>query len=171
MKRLNEFPAFNLLNDLLDRRICTVEAGTSQRRILGVDYGSQRIGLSLSDPLGIIAKPIEAIKNTENLFTDIQRLSEKKRVQLIVVGMPLNLKGQYSQKTEEVQEFIRSLRSHIDIEVVTWDERFTTTIAKQSMFTMGMKKKERRMRDGRVDSMAAAIMLQGFLDRTNRSRA
>lgn len=85
--------------------------------------------------------------------------------------MPLNLKGQYSQKTEEVQEFIRSLRSHIDIEVVTWDERFTTTIAKQSMFTMGMKKKERRMRDGRVDSMAAAIMLQGFLDSTNRSRA
>jgi putative Holliday junction resolvase len=85
-------------------------------------------------------------------------------VKLIVVGMPLNLKGQHAQKAEEVQEFIERLKSELDIEVVKCDERFTTTIAQKTMISMGTKKKERQKRDGRIDSMAASIMLQGFLD-------
>jgi putative Holliday junction resolvase len=146
-----------------------VEAATTYQRILGVDYGSQRVGLSLSDPLGIIAQPIDALKNDLSLFLNLQQLSIRENVRLIVVGMPFNLKGQQAQKADEVQKFIKLLKVKLSIEVVAWDERFTTTIAHQTMRTMGTKKKERQKKDGRIDSMAAAIILQGFLDNTKHS--
>lgn len=146
-----------------------MEITISRQRILGIDYGSQRIGLSLSDPLNLIAQPIKAMKNNSSLIADLKQLSIRENVKLIVVGMPLNLKGQYAQKAEEVQEFIERLKSEIGIEVVKWDERFTTTIAQKTMISMGTKKKERQKRDGRIDSMAASIMLQGFLDSSRHS--
>ena len=147
------------------------EAITMHQRVLGVDYGSERVGLSLSDPLGLIACPIPALKNTAELISHLQQVSTREHVNLIVVGMPDNLKGQVAQKAEEVQKFVNVLKEHIGIEVVTWDERFTTTLAHKTMQSMGTKKKERQKKDGRIDSMAAAIMLQGYLDRQNRSRA
>jgi putative Holliday junction resolvase len=148
-----------------------VDAAPSYERVLGIDYGSQRVGLSLSDPLGIIAQPIEALKNDSSIFGHLQQLSAREHVKLIVVGMPLNLKGQHAQKADEVQKFIELLKGATGIEVVVWDERFTTTMAHQTMLTMGTKKKERRKKDGRIDSMAAAIILQGFLDHTKHSHS
>lgn len=148
-----------------------MDAAPSYQRVLGVDYGSQRVGLSLSDPLGIIAQPIEALKNDSSVFVHLQQLSARENVKLIVVGMPLNLKGQHAQKADEVQKFIELLKGATGIEVVVWDERFTTTMARQTMLTMGTKKKERRKKDGRIDSMAAAIILQGFLDHTKHSHS
>jgi len=68
-----------------------------------------------------------------------------------------------------VQKFIELLKAKLGIEVAVWDERFTTTIAHQTMLAMGTKKKERQKKDGRIDSMAAAIILQGFLDNTKHS--
>ena len=85
--------------------------------------------------------------------------------------MPLNLKGKQAQKAEEVQSFISELQENIGIEVITWDERFTTTIAQKTLIAMGTKKKERQKKDGRIDSMAAAIILQGYLDCTKHSRS
>jgi len=146
-----------------------VETTATHRRILGVDYGSQRVGLSLSDPMGIIAQPVEALKNDSSLFIHLQQLSARENVKLIVVGMPFNLKGQHAQKADEVQKFIELLKAKLGIEVAVWDERFTTTIAHQTMLAMGTKKKERQKKDGRIDSMAAAIILQGFLDNTKHS--
>lgn len=140
-------------------------------RVLGIDYGSVRIGVSVSDPLGLIAQPIEAFRNDTSLFANLRQVSTKKNVTLIVVGMPLNLKGQKAQKAEEVQEFIGRLKEELGIEILTWDERFTTTIANQTMLAMGTKKKERQRKDGRIDSMAAAVMLQGYLDSTKHSRS
>ncbi len=148
-----------------------MDAATTYERILGIDYGSQRIGLSLSDPLGIIAQPIEALKNDSSLFVHLQQLSTRENVKLIVVGMPFNLKGQHAQKANEVQKFIELLKVKLDIEVVACDERFTTTIAHKTMLTMGTKKKERQKKDGRIDSMAAAIILQGFLDNVKHSHS
>ena len=144
---------------------------TDHTRILGIDYGSHRVGLSLSDPLGIIARPIEAIKNDSDLIDGLKQTVKCESIKLVVVGMPLNLKGQHAQKAEEVQKFIERLKKEIDIEVATWDERFTTTIAHQTMITMGTKKKERQKKNGRIDSMAAALILQGFLDSTKHSRS
>ena len=141
----------------------------SYRRVLGIDYGSVRVGLSLSDPLGLIAQPIEAFRNDASLFANLEQVSARENVALIVVGMPFNLKGQKAQKAEEVQKFIEHLKKELDIEIRTWDERFTTTIANQTMLAMGTKRKERQKKDGRIDSMAAAVMLQGFLDSMRHS--
>jgi putative holliday junction resolvase len=146
-----------------------VSTTTLHHRILGIDYGSVRIGLSLSDPLGIIAQPIEAYKNDAMFYFHLKHVTAHENVSLIVVGMPYNLKGQKAQKADEVQKFIGQLQEKLCIEIVTWDERFTTTIADQTMLAMGTKKSERQKKDGRIDSMAAAVMLQGFLDRTNHS--
>jgi putative Holliday junction resolvase len=125
----------------------------------------------MSDPLGIIAQPINALENNSTTIANLQYLSHQEHVKLIVVGMPFNLKGQRAHKAEEVQKFIDLLKTKLDIEIVTWDERFTTTIAHKTMLTMGTKKKERQKKDGRIDSMAAAIMLQGFLDSTKQSHS
>jgi putative Holliday junction resolvase len=144
---------------------------TSYQRILGIDYGSRRIGLSISDPLCLIAQPIEALQNNQSLFTNLKRLINSENIKTIVVGMPLNLKGQHGKKADEVQEFIELLRNKLYIEVTTWDERFTTTIAQNTMLVMGTKKKERQKKDGRIDSMAAAVMLQGFLDSARQSHS
>ena len=157
-------------NDSREKGISIVGLITIHQRILGVDYGSERVGLSLSDPLGLIARPMPAMKNTADLVTRLQQFSNMEHVNLIVVGMPYNLKGQVAQKAEKVQKFVTVLRETTGMEVVTWDERFTTTIAHKTMHIMGTKKKERQKKDGRIDSMAAAIMLQGYLDRQNQSR-
>jgi putative holliday junction resolvase len=141
-----------------------METTPSFKRILGIDYGSLRVGLSLSDPLGIIAGPIDALKNDPLLFSKIKQLTVRENVKLIVVGMPLNLKGLEAYKAKEVNNFVERLKAELDIEVVTLDERFTTTIAQKTMIAMGTKKKERQQKNGRIDSMAAAIILQGYLD-------
>lgn len=142
---------------------------TSHQRILGIDYGSHRVGLSISDPLGLIAQPIGALQNDNSLFTNLKRLVNSEDIKIIVVGMPLNLKGQRGKKADEVQQFIELLKTKLEVEVMIWDERFTTTIAQKTILAMGTKKKERQKKDGRIDSIAASIMLQGFLDSTKRS--
>ena len=148
-----------------------MENTKSYQRILGIDYGSVRVGLSVSDPLGLIAQPIEAFRNDASLFTNLRQVAARENIALIVVGMPLNLKGQKAQKAEEVQKFIERLKEELGIEILTWDERFTTTIANQTMLAMGTKKKERQKKDGRIDSMASAVMLQGYLDSLKNSRS
>jgi putative holliday junction resolvase len=140
-----------------------------EKRILGIDYGTTRIGLSLSDPLQIIAQPHKTIANTTKTIAEICHIVREESVGLIVVGMPFNLKGEKGKKAQEVDEFIGQLEEATGTEVVHWDERFTTSIAHQTLLDMGTKREERRKNKGRVDSMAAAIMLQGFLDSRKRS--
>lgn len=139
------------------------------RRILGIDYGSRRIGIALSDPLQIIAQSLETIENNKMFFERLKEIIQKEQVELIVVGMPFNLKGEKAQKAQEVEKFIAHLKKEVEIEVFTWDERFTSSLAQTSLVQMGTKKKQRREEKGRIDAMAAAIMLQGFLDSRKRS--
>jgi putative holliday junction resolvase len=146
-----------------------MESSTDCKRILGIDYGSRRVGLALSDSLALIALPIQAVKNDPSLINSLKEVLNREKVKIIVVGMPYNLRGQKAQKADEVQEFITKLKTGLNIEVVTWDERFTTTIAQKTMIAMGTKKKDRQKKDGRIDSMAAALILQGFLDSTKHS--
>jgi putative Holliday junction resolvase len=134
-----------------------------EERILGLDYGSKRIGISLSDPLKITAQALESVPNDERGMKRLQALIRERNVALVVVGMPFNLKGERAYKAKEVESFIHRLKQTTDVEIVIWDERFTTTIARQTLLQMGSKRKDRRNR-GRVDAMAAAIILQGFLD-------
>ena len=139
------------------------------KRIVGIDYGSRRVGISLSDPLGIIAQPKGTLINNDGLFDDLREIIESNGVSLVIVGMPLNLKGQKGKKAEEVGEFITRLKQETGVDVVEWDERFTTSIARQTLIDLGTKKKDRRDGKHQVDSMAAAVILQSFLDSTKRS--
>ncbi|HWP81251.1 MAG TPA: Holliday junction resolvase RuvX [Bacteroidota bacterium] len=141
---------------------------TQQTRLLGIDYGTKRIGLSLSDPLRITAQPFETVANDSKLWNRLREIIHQQEVEFVVVGMPLNLKGEQAMKAREVESFIQRLKLEIGCKVVAWDERFTSSIAQESMLRMGTKKKDRRQK-GRIDSMAAAIMLQGFLDSTKVS--
>jgi putative Holliday junction resolvase len=140
-------------------------------RIIGVDYGSKRIGLSISDPLGVIARPIDALTNDDEFFNALKAIVVREKIKLFVVGMPFNLKGQVAFKAEEVRIFIDQLKREIGLDVVSWDERFTTSIAQQTLREMGTKKSERQKKDGRIDSMAAAILLQNYLDSVKYSRS
>jgi putative Holliday junction resolvase len=142
---------------------------TEDVRVLGVDYGTTRIGLSVSDPLGILARPLETLANNEGTWTKLRELVTEKGIRLVVVGMPYNLKGEKGQQAKAVELFVGRLKRELSVEVVVWDERFTSTIAQRTLLSMGTTRKQRRTDKGRVDAMAAAVMLQSFLDSTKRS--
>jgi len=137
-------------------------------RILGIDYGSERIGLALSDPLGVLARPHETLRNDPTLWHRLKSIVAAEHVLQIVVGMPLNLKGKKGKKAEEVEVFIERLKAETRADVTTWDERFTSTMAHQTLIAMGTTRKSRQNDKGRVDAMAAAILLQSYLDRRKR---
>lgn len=145
-----------------------ISAGAFER-ILGVDVGTRRIGLALSDPLGITAQPISPIEPTDAGWKSLAELIARESVRLVVVGLPLNLKGERGKAVELMSAFVDRLKVMTGVPVLEWDERFTTTIAQRSMREASTKKR-REQRDGTLDSMAAAILLQSYLDSTKHSR-
>jgi putative Holliday junction resolvase len=134
------------------------------KRVLGIDYGSRRIGIAISDPLRLIARALTVVQNSPSAVDEIRRLAEEYDVDTVVVGLPLNLKGESGMKAVEVGEFIDALRRVISCTIATVDERFTSSIAAATLRTMGTKKTSRREK-GTVDAMAAALIAQSFLDR------
>jgi len=132
-------------------------------RVLGLDYGERRIGLALSDPLGIIAKPLTIIdrKKTVDHISRITEIVFEKKITSIVVGLPLTLKGHYSKQTEIVLAFIDQLKSNLKIPVVAIDERLSSVAAEKALQTQAVKTGYEK---GRVDETAAAIFLQEYLD-------
>ena len=134
-------------------------------RILGIDYGSKRIGIAVSDPLNIIARGVTVLPNTPKMIGEIKRMAEEFGVEKIVVGIPYNLKGRKDSMAEEVEGFIRLLASELKVEIVRQDERFTSRTARQTLLEMNVGKMKRRSK-GRIDEMASALILQGYLDRT-----
>ncbi|MDI6767471.1 MAG: Holliday junction resolvase RuvX, partial [Bacteroidota bacterium] len=136
-------------------------------RILGIDFGSVRIGIAISDPIGIIAQGITVIQNSPNAFDEIKEVIEQYHPVKIVIGMPLNLKGEKGKKAEEVEIFVKELENRFHLEVILADERFTSKIAHRLLQEFGVKKKKRREKE-RIDKMAAALILQGYLDGQHR---
>ena len=132
-------------------------------RILGIDYGERRVGLAVSDPLEIIAKPLRVIdrKNTSNIFSEILIIVKQRNVSKIVVGLPLTLKGKYSEQTKVVHNFIDQLKQVVNIPVVHIDERLSSLAAIRSLNELGIKTGHQK---GRIDETAAAIILQEYLD-------
>jgi putative Holliday junction resolvase len=134
-----------------------------QQRILGIDYGSRRIGIAVSDPMNIIARSVGVVINSPSMFDKIRTLVLEYAAVKIVVGMPYNLKGEKGSKAQEVEAFIDRLRQELSIEVVAADERFTSSTAMQTLVDMGVPKKQRQVKS-KIDEMAAALILQGYLD-------
>lgn len=132
-------------------------------RILGIDYGERRIGIALSDPLGIIAKPLTVIDR--NISTDyISQLLDivsSKQITNIVVGLPLTMMGGKSKQTEIVLSFIDQLKEVLSIPIITVDERLSSIAAKKSLQEQAIKTGHNK---SRIDETSAAIFLQEHLD-------
>ncbi len=133
-------------------------------RCLGIDYGSKRIGIAISDPLNIIARPLKYIHASSDVQKEFQKLLEEFEIKTFVIGMPYNLKGEKGQAALDVEQFITDVLSHFPIEVVRWDERFSTKQVHQTLREMNVKKKQRQSKE-MIDAMAAAVTLQSYLDR------
>jgi RNAse H-fold protein YqgF len=139
------------------------------KRVLGIDFGTVRVGVAVSDPLRIIAQSVGAFPNDATIFDNVTKIAEQYDIGLVVIGMPYTLKGEKGIKAGEVDKFIQRLKERLRVEIVSLDERFTSRIAQQTLIQMGTTKKQRRSDKGRVDAMASALILQSFLDRTKHS--
>ena len=137
------------------------------KRILGLDHGDRRIGLALSDPLQIIAKPFKTIdlKFTKNIFDLLNSIIEEYDIEKIIVGYPITLKNEFSIQTEKVLKFVELLKKNIQIEVELYDERLTSQIAQKSLVMQGIKTGHNKED---VDKTAAAVFLQNYLDENKK---
>ena len=136
-------------------------------RLLGLDVGNRRIGMAVSDPLGITAQGIDTLQR-RNKRTDFQQLAKVIRhynVSEIVVGLPLRLSGTESAQTEKVTVFAEELRDKFAIPVHLWDERLTSVQANRLLREAELSIEKRA---ASVDRMAAVLILQSFLDARSR---
>lgn len=145
-----------------------MSSASPQGKILALDYGSVRIGVALSDETGTIAFGKKVISNQPSLYSQIEDIVKSENVIEIVIGYPLNLKGEKTEQTLEVEKFESELTAFLSgnkffIPVIKWDERLTSIMAETSMITSGMKKKKRRDK-GNIDVISAALILQSYLD-------
>jgi putative Holliday junction resolvase len=132
-------------------------------RILCVDYGHKRLGLALSDEMGVTAQPLGKIEEEaeEDQIEAVEKVAAKHEVSEIVVGLPLTMKGHVSRSASRVIAFARELNKRLCIPIVTWDERLSTKESERILIEAGMNRSERK---GVVDSVAAAVILQSYLD-------
>lgn len=135
----------------------------SNKRTLAIDYGERRVGLALSDELGIIASGIGTVDNDPSLLSRLLTLLAERGVARIVIGLPLSLKGTEGDIARAVRVFAEQLGAAANLPVQLIDERFTSSLAEQAIRDMGVGKKKRRDK-GKIDEVAAVILLQGFLD-------
>lgn len=132
-------------------------------RILGIDHGTKRMGIALSDELQMIAQPLEFIP-AEPFADFLKRLKEilrDKQVEQIVIGIPRNMDGSYGPAALKVQEFVAVLKETIAIPIKMWDERLTSAQANRYLIQADVRRDKRREK---VDKTAAAILLQSYLD-------
>ena len=133
-------------------------------RTIGIDYGSARVGVAVSDPLGIFASPLETVPSAK-IIDYLQSYAVSETVERFVVGWPLNLNGEPAQAAADVEAFLKRLRKAFpQVPVELEDERFTSVLAHRAMIDGGMKKRERRDKNS-VDRISAAIILQSWLDK------
>jgi putative Holliday junction resolvase len=132
-------------------------------RILAIDHGTVRMGIAVSDEMKLIATPVEFVP-AEPFASFLERLREllqEKEVELVLVGMPRNMNGSYGPAAQKVQEFVAALKEAITVPIRTWDERLTSAQANRFLIEGNVRREKRKQK---VDSMAAAILLQSYLD-------
>ena len=133
-------------------------------RIIGIDYGRKRVGVAVSDPLGIFASALETVHSAK-IIDYLKTYAEKENVVRFVVGYPVNMNGMPSEAAKDIDAFLNRLRKVFpDIPVELEDERFTSVLAHRAMIDGGMKKQD-RMKKESVDKISAAIILQSHLDK------
>lgn len=132
-------------------------------RILAIDYGKKRTGLAVTDSLRIIATALETVE-TSSLLNYLKAYAQKETVDEFVIGMPKTLRNEDSENAPLVRKFITELKTTFPEKPVhETDERFTSSMAQQTMISGGMKKKDRQVK-GNVDKISAVIILQSFME-------
>ena len=129
-------------------------------RILAVDFGTVRIGVAVSDPSQFLASPLTTVKNDKSAVSNILNLLQEYEVKTLVVGYPVNLKGEVAASAQKVDAFIAKFKK-TDIEIIRWDERFSTSTAIDLLHQAGKKPFKDK---GKIDRSAAAVILQDYLD-------
>lgn len=133
-------------------------------RILAIDYGLKRTGIAVTDPLKIIASPLETIA-TKELWDFLKRYFSSEEVEAVVVGLPVDLKNRDTDATKAVRRFIVDFgKKFPQVPLHNIDERFTSKMAFDAMIAGGMKQKDRRQKEN-VDKISASIILQSFMER------
>ncbi len=136
-------------------------------RILGIDYGTKRIGVAVTDPLMIFASPLETV-NTNQFGEFLKRYMSIEKVDAFVVGYPVRMNNEPSESVKYIDPFIKKLeRTYPGIPVHRVDERFTSEMAFRSMIEGGVTKKDRKDKS-MVDKISAAIILQSFIDKRRK---
>lgn len=131
-------------------------------RVLALDVGDRRIGVAVSDPTGLVARPLTVLIRRSNAVDAeaIRALAEQNEAKLIVVGLPVTSEGEIGPQAQKTLAFVRYLREHLPHQIETWDERFTTEDAERELIAMGLR---RRRRKELLDAAAAAIILDEWL--------
>lgn len=131
-------------------------------RIVALDYGTKRVGIAVTDPLKIIASSLDTI-HPNDIVKYLSNYLTKESVELIVVGLPVQMNGQPSESEVHIKPFIKKLAENFPtIPIVRYDERFTSKMAFSSLIEGGYKKKDRQDKK-RLDSISATLILQGYL--------
>lgn len=132
-------------------------------RIVGLDFGTVRIGVAISDEMQILARSLGMLNNTADFANKLIELLKKEgSIDLIVVGLPLKMSGQDSTMTEAARKFAHDLEQDLQLPVELWDERLTSALIEKSLTGAGVKRKERAKMS---DTLSAVIILQSYLDR------
>ena len=132
-------------------------------RILAIDHGSKRMGIAVSDELKMIAQPLEYIlaEPSDKFLARLNELITDKEVELVLIGMPRNMDGSYGPAALKVQDFVEALKAAVSVPIKMWDERLTSTMANRILIQGNVRRDKRKEK---VDKMAAAILLQSYLD-------
>jgi len=132
-------------------------------RILGLDYGNKRVGVAVSDSLGWTAQPLSTLKmhGHQELLLEIKEYIDKYAVEKIVVGMPYNMDGSVGKRAEITQAFVNFLKNNLELPIIIQDERLTTSQAKNILLEADVSRQGRKKV---IDKMAAALILQSYLD-------
>ena len=139
-----------------------------RRRILGIDLGRARIGVAVSDELGMLAHPVETIPARGDATRRIAEIVQEKNAERVVIGLPRHMNGSVGVGAADALAFAEKLRACVACEVVTWDERMTTMAANRALRDSGQKTRNTR---GVVDQVAAQMILQGYLDALQSARS
>lgn len=130
-------------------------------RIIGLDWGEARIGVAVSDPLGITAQPLFYIENNEKFVAKLKEVITKYDAGEIVLGLPYRMSGSPGIAASKVKDFCKKISGEIPINVILWDERLTTKIAQRALSDLGASRKKRK---SFIDAASAGIILQGYID-------
>lgn len=136
--------------------------------ILGIDYGEQRTGVATCDPMGILASPVAMIAGVgkRKLVAQLCELAKEKKAEKFILGLPLRTDGSRGDKALACESLAALLQAQSGLDVILWDERFSTTIAHQHLGFAGVRAKNRK---DKIDAAAAVVILQSYLDRQRQS--